>query len=61
MLSGISNEMEIKKLYEIDNFDESAKEISSITEIAALTRGENGAKIYNDKEVILADIPGLID
>ena len=47
-----ANEMEIKKLYEIDNFDESAKEISSITEIAALTRGEKGAKIYNDKEVI---------
>ena len=46
-----ANEMEIKKLYEIDNFDESAKEISSITEIAALTRGENGAKIYNDKKV----------
>ena len=37
---------------EIDNFDESAKEISSITEIAALTRSEKGAKIYNDKEVI---------
>ena len=47
-----ANEMEIKKLYEINNFDESAKEISSITEIAALTRGEKGAKIYNDKEVI---------
>ena len=47
-----ANEEEIKKLNEIDNFDESAKEISSITEIAALTRGEKGAKIYNDKEVI---------
>ena len=47
-----ANEMEIKKLYEINNFDESAKEISSITEIAALTRSEKGAKIYNDKEVI---------
>ena len=46
-----ANEIEIKKLYETDNFNESAKEISSITEIAALTRGENGAKIYNDKKV----------
>ena len=47
-----ANEVEAKKLCQTDDFIESGEEISSITEIAALTRSENGAKIYKGKEII---------
>ena len=46
-----ANEIEIKELCQIENLEESGKEISGMTEIAALTRSETGAKIYNGKEV----------
>ena len=46
-----ANEIEIKELCQIENLEESGKEISGMTEIAALTRSEKGAKIYNGKEV----------
>ena len=47
-----ANEVETQKLFESNNFEESAKEVAGITEIAALTLGEKGAKIYNGKESI---------
>ena len=47
-----ANEIEAKKLCQTENFDESIKEISEITEIAAITRSEKGAEICNGKEVV---------
>ena len=47
-----ANEIEAKKLCQTENFDESIKEISEITEIAAITKSEKGAEICNGKEVI---------
>ena len=47
-----ANEVEAKELCKTDNFDEAGREISSMTEIAALTISEKGAKIYNDNESI---------
>ena len=46
-----ANEIEIKKLCETNDFEESGKKISSVTEIAALTQGENGAKIYSNNGI----------
>ena len=47
-----ANEIEAKKLCQTENFDESIKEISEITEIAAITKSEKGAEICNGKEVV---------
>ena len=47
-----ANEIEAKKLCQTENFDESIKEISEITEIAAITRSEKGAEICYGKEVV---------
>ena len=47
-----ANEIEAKKLCQNDNFEESGKEISNMTEIAALTRSEKGAKIFNGDQVV---------
>ena len=47
-----ANEFEAKELCQTQDLEESAKEISSMTEIAAVTRSEKGAKIYNAKETI---------
>ena len=47
-----ANEIEAKKLCQTENIDESIKEISEITEIAAVTRGEKGAEICNGKEIV---------
>ena len=47
-----ANEFEIKELFESDSFSESGKKIADMTEIAVLTLGEKGAKIYNDKKII---------
>ena len=47
-----ANEIEAKKLCQTENFDESIKEISEITEIAAITRSGKGAEICNGKEVV---------
>ena len=47
-----ANEIEANKLCQTENFDESIKEISEITEIAAITRSEKGAEICNGKEVV---------
>ena len=46
-----ANEIEAKKLFQTENLNESIKEISEITEIAAITRGEKGAEICNGQEV----------
>ncbi len=47
-----ANEIEAKKLCQTENFDESIKEISEITELAAITKSEKGAEICNGKEVV---------
>ena len=47
-----ANEFEAKELCQTQDLEESAKEISNMTEIAAVTRSEKGAKIYNAKETI---------
>ena len=47
-----ANEIEAKELFESDNYEESAKEISSMTEIVAITKGGKGSKIYKNKEII---------
>ncbi len=47
-----ANEIEANKLCQTENFDESIKEISEITEIAAITRSGKGAEICNGKEVV---------
>ena len=47
-----ANEFEAKELCQTQDLEESAKEISNMTEIAAITRSEKGAKIYNAKETI---------
>ena len=47
-----ANEIEAKKLCQTENFDESIKEISEITEIAAITKSEKGAEICSGKEVV---------
>ena len=47
-----ANEFEAKELCETQDMEESAKEISNMTEIAVVTRSEKGAKIYNAKETI---------
>ena len=47
-----ANEIEAKKLCQTENFDESIKEISEITEIAAITKSEKGAAICNGKQVV---------
>lgn len=47
-----ANEDEIKSLYQIDSFDEAANTVSQYVEIGALTRGENGALICNDGQMI---------
>ncbi len=46
-----ANEAEALELCQTESFEESGKEISGMTEIAALTRGEKGAKIYKNKEI----------
>ena len=47
-----ANEIEAKELCQTQDLEESAKEISNMTEIAVVTRSEKGAKIYNAKETI---------
>ena len=47
-----ANEIEANKLCQTENFDESIKEISEITELAVITKSEKGAEICNGKEVI---------
>ena len=47
-----ANEFEAKELCQTQDLEESAKEISNMTEIAVITRSEKGAKIYNAKETI---------
>ena len=47
-----ANEFEAKELCQTQDMEESAKEISNMTEIAVVTRSEKGAKIYNAKETI---------
>ena len=47
-----ANEFEAKELCQTQDLEESAKEISNMTEIVAVTRSEKGAKIYNAKETI---------
>ena len=47
-----ANEFEAKELCQTKDLEESAKEISSMTEIVAITRSENGAKIYNSNETV---------
>ena len=47
-----ANEIEAKKLCETQDLEESAKEISNMIEIVAITRSEKGARIYNSKEVV---------
>ena len=47
-----ANEFEAKELCQTQDLEESAKEISNMTEIAVVTRSEKGAKIYNAKETI---------
>ena len=46
-----ANEIEAKKLCQTENFDESIKEISSLIDIVAITKGEKGAMIYNNKNI----------
>ena len=53
-----ANEDEVKELCETEEFEESGKEISNMTEIAAITRGAKGAKIYNRKEIV--DIESVV-
>ena len=47
-----ANEFEVKELYQTQDLEESAKEISNMIEIVAITRSEKGAKIYNAKEAV---------
>ena len=47
-----ANEFEVKELYQTEDLEESAKEISNMIEIVAITRSEKGAKIYNAKETV---------
>ena len=47
-----ANEFEVKELYQTQDLEESAKEISNMVEIVAITRSEKGAKIYNAKEAV---------
>jgi len=47
-----ANEFEAKELCQTQDLEESAKEISNMTEIVVVTRSEKGAKIYNAKETI---------
>ena len=47
-----ANEFEAKELCQTKDLEESAKEISSMTEIVAITRSKNGAKIYNSNETV---------
>ena len=47
-----ANEFEAKELCQTKDLEESAKEISSMVEIVAITRSENGAKIYNSNETV---------
>jgi sugar/nucleoside kinase (ribokinase family) len=61
-----ANEAEICALYEVDDFDAAVKQVTGHCEVAALTRGEQGAVILRGDEVhvvVAAPIPGgkLID
>ena len=47
-----ANELEVKELCQSEDLEESAKEISNMIEIVAITRSEKGAKIYNLKETV---------
>ena len=47
-----ANEFEAKELCQTQDLEESAKEISNMIEIVAITRSEKGAKIYNAKEAV---------
>ena len=47
-----ANEFEVKELYQTEDLEESAKEISNMIEIVAITRSEKGAKIYNANEAV---------
>ena len=47
-----ANEFEVKELCQTEELEESAKEISNMIEIVAITRSEKGAKIYNSKEAV---------
>ena len=47
-----ANEFEVKELCQTEDLEESAKEISNMIEIVAITRSEKGAKIYNAKEAV---------
>ena len=47
-----ANESEVKELCQTEDLEESAKEISNMIEIVAITRSEKGAKIYNAKEAV---------
>ena len=47
-----ANEFEVKELYQTEDLEESAKEISNMIEIVAITRSKKGAKIYSVKETV---------
>ena len=44
--------LKVKELCQTQDLEESAKEISNMIEIVAITRSEKGAKIYNAKEAV---------
>jgi len=47
-----ANEEEIKSLYEHEHLNESIRAVSRHVEIAAITRGENGATIISKDDII---------
>ena len=46
-----ANEIEAIELCQTENAEESGKEISSLIDIVAITKGEKGAMIYNNKNI----------
>ena len=59
-----ANEHEITMLYEIDAFDEAARRVADVCEIAALTRGPGGSVIvgHGERHAIDADrVERLVD
>lgn len=47
-----ANEAEIAALFEIDDFDEAARRVSELVEIAALTRSEKGSVVVNGADPV---------
>src|SRR5207245_8713038 len=59
-----ANEHEITMLYEVDDFDDAARRVSSTCEIAALTRGPRGSVVIargERHEVPAEPVPQLVD